>query len=1023
MMFFRLSLVVATVLFSNCADAGRIPRGSTPGHGAQLNVGGQDFAQTNFLNVLPVGSISYSGGATPGTAAVDTNGYPTQSFTGTINVNYGNQFWPGVYVASWGAGTQLQIVNVGSNTGCSVSGTGGSFTGCSNSNVNLTVNGTGAGSMTFTPTGGFSIQFPGSGTYGAAGTASLTISRIGDVGRSPYFTPEYLAVQTGAGAYTIRTMGWDNTNGGNTVSYASNYRPKPTNIGWQNIFPLSAWSGGINSAGTIANTGAAYTAAAATDTNLSGWVDGEAIQGNITNAQAAQITVSNAVNNGSGLCRLTVSSSATLTTGQQVWVSDLIDDSAQDIMRACSNITPTITVINSTTIDLQGTTFGGTYSRGGTVGTQTLAITGKPGGTQKFIGDLNGVPVADLAPGFSTFSYSAILDKVLYSPNGFIGGVPIEVEANLCNQLNANCWNNLSAYATNAQAQQWATLWHANLNANLFWYPQRGNENWNFQFPSTQWATQSGLALGFPIGSEQATYSFEALRHVQIFGSVIPTVWSDRLSQLRRTLPHWALDNGFSGQVKTYLLSGSLLAPSGVGTGAGNALYCTYTGGTFSGSTCTGGGNYTTSPNQPQNFAESIGGAPYIGGANIFYGPDVCLNCTPNSANAVFYQAVINDWDAGNTAGAVALIDGDIRQGRTNVQGVTASGTTFTTPLAHGFNNGTAVSFQVTGGTPSSGIPITGQAYVVSSTSSAGCSGGVVCNFTLQALVNGLPSGANVNAGTAGTGTMTVCSIGSPTSSGNVFTLQYAANTYYPFFEGLASSFDVSRAANGQAPLRNEWYEGAPEMIGPQVPQCTALGLTSTTPSFTFTGNTNATTGFPGANTISNISTSQMTGIVIGASISGSGIPANTTITSIAENAVNISANATTTAPETLTLSGAPTMACSVIQQAIFAWRNDPSAAASIQAYYKQFVGSDPTMVPSFGLMSHAKTPAHLVLPGPFFQPGAVWGLLSDDFPNSTPTQLYYGFGAWRANTNWLLKRDLDPSSNDNEPMFLEKAA
>jgi hypothetical protein len=43
--------------------------------------------------------------------------------------------------------------------------------------------------------------------------------------------------------------------------------------------------------------------------------------------------------------------------------------------------------------------------------------------------------------------------------------------------------------------------------------------------------------------------------------------------------------------------------------------------------------------------------------------------------------------------------------------------------------------------------------------------------------------------------------------------------------------------------------------------------------------------------------------------------------------------------------------------------------------------------------------------------------------PNSTPYQLYDGFGAFHGIVNFLLKRDLDPASNDNDPMWLEKAA
>jgi len=72
--------------------------------------------------------------------------------------------------------------------------------------------------------------------------------------------------------------------------------------------------------------------------------------------------------------------------------------------------------------------------------------------------------------------------------------------------------------------------------------------------------------------------------------------------------------------------------------------------------------------------------------------------------------------------------------------------------------------------------------------------------------------------------------------------------------------------------------------------------------------------------------------------------------------------------------------------------------------------------------MTHSKTASQLVLQqvGPSCT-GSVYPLLSGCLPTATPFQPYYGFQAFRS--NWLLKRDIDPASNDNDPMFLEKAA
>lgn len=72
------------------------------------------------------------------------------------------------------------------------------------------------------------------------------------------------------------------------------------------------------------------------------------------------ITISNAANNGSGLIRLTVTSTSGWTTGDIKVVANV-----GGVPNA--NGTFPITVINATTIDLQGSTFAGSYTSGGYV--------------------------------------------------------------------------------------------------------------------------------------------------------------------------------------------------------------------------------------------------------------------------------------------------------------------------------------------------------------------------------------------------------------------------------------------------------------------------------------------------------------------------------------------------------------------------------------------------------------------------------------------------------------------------------
>lgn len=71
-------------------------------------------------------------------------------------------------------------------------------------------------------------------------------------------------------------------------------------------------------------------------------------------------TVTNAVDNGSGLVRLTIATTNGMRTGQSVTVQEVGGVSAADGDW-------TITVINNTTIDLDGSAFSGSYTSGGYV--------------------------------------------------------------------------------------------------------------------------------------------------------------------------------------------------------------------------------------------------------------------------------------------------------------------------------------------------------------------------------------------------------------------------------------------------------------------------------------------------------------------------------------------------------------------------------------------------------------------------------------------------------------------------------
>ncbi|MBB5051116.1 hypothetical protein HNQ36_001070 [Afipia massiliensis] len=79
-----------------------------------------------------------------------------------------------------------------------------------------------------------------------------------------------------------------------------------------------------------------------------------------TNSNAA-LTITGAANNGSGLIRLSVADSSTFATGQKKTVFDVLGTTE-------ANGTWTITVVDATHIDLQGSTFTNAWTSGGTIG-------------------------------------------------------------------------------------------------------------------------------------------------------------------------------------------------------------------------------------------------------------------------------------------------------------------------------------------------------------------------------------------------------------------------------------------------------------------------------------------------------------------------------------------------------------------------------------------------------------------------------------------------------------------------------
>lgn len=512
----------------------------------------------------------------------------------------------------------------------------------------------------------------------------------------------------------------------------------------------------------------------------------------------------------------------------------------------------------------------------------------------------------------------------------------------LANAVNANLWPTIPWHADDNFVTQWATTALSNLNYNLYFMPEYGNEvGWSFQFPASQWVTQMGSVLGF----SNLVHGYYSLRVRQTMG-LIGTAWASRPERLRRVLAY----QGAQGESTTLnaRMKGSLL--SGYG--------------------------YDISPNRPIDVCETIAYAPYCGGTNYSNGTDITNNAAPTSQNAPFFQSVIDAWDNGQISAAIALIDDDIRRGRTGVFNVTASGTTFTTASAHGWVGSVPVSFQ---GAPYTGVT-TVDMYLMTITGAS--------TFTIQRYVNGFASGSAISAGTS-TGTMTVGLVGR--NSRSVTNMLALNSTMHPSAEWLAASMDGDRPA-GMAPVRIEQYEGNTEPKGPTAAMCAAISLTSASSSLAFTGDTTSASAI-----VRNISPTLINGMIVGGTVTGTNITGSPTVSAIdtINFTVTLSSGAAVTGSGTgvsLSLGGSGVVPASNLQQALIAFKNNSLAADMQTAYFAQAMGQDAGAA-TYQLMLHAKTPAQLVLLG-----GGDYALVSGPGILDPKWQMYNGFANFSSN-------------------------
>lgn len=960
------------------------PRGSAGVGKAELNLGGGDLTAQLPTNLFELAQETFAAG-TNSPAAVDATGFPVANFSGTIGGQLGaiagTLPTTGPYTLAWDAGRSCFKINflatatITNIINATVVNGGGSGI------PSVTGNCSQAGSVTinWTTTGTIGYQFDGTYTQWASNTSGkFYLARSANVGWSGqsdaqaylsgiYWTQEAVNFIKALKPESIRPMGWNVQNGsGSTTNVLNwNYRKTTSNFSFvASDYPPGTRCGSAASGPqtfcTIAVSNGALTAALATDTPTSGWVDGEQLTGNVASTVSG-LPVTGVASNG-GNCQFTVSSTTGLTAGNPVLIETvggatecnahttiLSVDGATQFTVNVSKGTQTITSLSGNSVCMSSMPFSTNqqvvFSNVGSItgiviNTNYYAVsisgncmglsTSSGGGALTLGGTAGG---AVIGPAYTSGGYVGYQTLTVTGKSGGPkiivnnGAVPIgDAGDTLASGLATFTYNgvlDLVIYSQNGVANAVpleAQVQLANLiNAN-YWYniPAYANNTFVTNSLNTIYSNLNGnLKLVLELDNELWNFAFKNTHWSTEMGGVlgITPQYSNGASSLPwqslrnrqifgNLVPASSWGSSLSRIDRAYGIQGAI---NGTSTAIhaiegsslvspGNAAYQAYVGGSAV--------NYNAPGNRPGDFIQSFAIAPYQGGGTAFSGQAVDQGSpAPTSFDAALLNTVVSDWNASDFNDAESLIDQSIRGDVQNrVQTVSNSGTTFSTPLATNFSQFDVIRFTGTLGTGCTINPL--SAYQVLSVSGS--------TFTAGQIVNGAASSA-VNPGTCpgSGGSLSVGDLGTGSSgSFNLLTNFTLMSSLYTQWQNMAAD-GFSPALAGGAP-KVRWYEGAIEVSAPTTAQCTAIGINSTD--------------------------------------------------------------------------------CATLTTAVLGWKNSSLALATMAYYYQTFAGTAAGTITS-NAMLNASAPAQLVLQG-----GGLYGLNSNSsYVAPAPFQPYYGFQSYSA--------------------------
>lgn len=610
--------------------------------------------------------------------------------------------------------------------------------------------------------------------------------------------------------------------------------------------------------------------------------------------------------------------------------------------------------------------------------------------------------ISSSAANGSTLTYNARLGCVLYHQGPPAVGVPIEAQVSYANAFNMGLWHNIPYLATDDYITRTTSYINANLSSSLPWGHEFCNELWNPAFNCNGWATNQGYALGFVTGSGAAPFGYEGLRNRQIADLVNAVVGANN----PRVLPIIAMQIGSgNNNVKNFALAGSNLKnnftiTSTVTFTPGTPCVINWTGNGF------GSGAIQTS-------FTSTGSLPTgITSGQLYF----IVNFGPFS----------NTFNLANTQGGSPIACSGTPSG-------TATGsyinTIYNAAIGQDYSTkpNRPVDFaRITGGAPYS------NGSNMCDTSDAGC--GAVLPAATAPFWQNLVTTWETNPTSSNTAALNL--IDYDLRWGRV-----AGTIQNVTWDAVNSRFQTP-LAHGFAVNNILAFEVTGGTIIPGTAIHTVYCVASVPTSATFTirafsggmctgstvtgaaGGTGTTT--VGTSPYQNLMTLSGTFMQLGegyAETFNGDRPAGVAnlINAWYEGAVELpSLNATqcnalgivTNPPD-----GTGATCASETAAVVLAYKNSTLARQLEYDYMACGVGLLSDCVMTFGVMPNAKWTSNLTLYG-----SSIYAL--SPTLTGTPYGWYNGFRDFNnLNLNFLLKRDLDPASNDNDPMWLEKSA